>query len=148
MSNEKGTPVAGAHRRGRRSYGSGSLFTRTDTAGRVTWYGKWYVAAGEQVKRKIGPKRVEGSRDGLTRAQAEAELRRLIAETPARRASGERLLLAEVAPRYIAHLEQKAARKPRSSPSVAPSTCGSCQRSVTRPSTKFAARTSRTLCGA
>ena len=40
---------------------------------------------GRQVKRKLGPKRASGTRDGLTRAQAERELRRLmdeIAEEP------------------------------------------------------------------
>lgn len=56
----------------RRSYGTGSLFTA-----RGKWYGKWRVGD-QQVRRAIGPKRQPGSRDGLTRKQAEAELRRLI----------------------------------------------------------------------
>jgi hypothetical protein len=66
----------------RRSYGSGSLFVRRDARGRETWYGKWY-SGGRRVKRKGGPKRQSGSRDGLTRAQAERELhRRMESERP------------------------------------------------------------------
>ena len=59
----------------RRSYGTGQLFVHTDTAGRESWYGRWYIGP-KRIKRRIGPKREPGSRDGLTRAQAEAELRR------------------------------------------------------------------------
>src|SRR5205085_6890225 len=47
----------------RRSYGAGQLYTRRDGNGRETWYGRWYVA-GRRIKRKIGPKRVPGSREG------------------------------------------------------------------------------------
>jgi hypothetical protein len=61
----------------RRSYGTGSLYERTDSTGCVVWYGKWR-SDGVQSKRRIGAKRVERSRDGLTRVQAEAELRRLM----------------------------------------------------------------------
>lgn len=60
----------------RRSYGSGSLFVRCDAAGQEAWYGKWY-SGGRRVKRKIGPKRQRGSREGMTRAQAERECRQL-----------------------------------------------------------------------
>jgi hypothetical protein len=59
----------------RRSYGTGSLYFRTDTAGRETWYGHCR-ANGRQINRRIGPTRVDAGRDGLTRTQAEAELRR------------------------------------------------------------------------
>jgi hypothetical protein len=48
-----------------------------DGDGRETWYGKWRVGS-TQVKRRIGPKRVAGTHEGLTRTQVEAELRRLI----------------------------------------------------------------------
>ena len=61
----------------KRSYGSGSLYTVTDAAGGETWYGKWR-ANGRQIKRKIGPVRTPGTRQGLTRAQAEAELRNMV----------------------------------------------------------------------
>ena len=67
----------------KRSYGTGSLFTA-----RGKWYGKWRTG-GNQVRRAIGPKRQPGSRDGLTRKQAEAELRRLMETTrPAPRTNG------------------------------------------------------------
>jgi Phage integrase central domain len=44
------------------------------------WMGKWYVR-GKPVKRSIGPVRQPGSREGLTKTQAEAKLRDLISET-------------------------------------------------------------------
>ena len=90
----------------RRSYGTGSLYVRADSSGRETWYGHWR-ANGRQVKRRIGDKRATGSRDGLTRAQAEGELRRLIAETQVARRAGERLTVDEVAARYVAYAERR-----------------------------------------
>src|SRR5688500_3985696 len=86
----------------RRSYGSGSLYVREDANGRKTWYGKWR-ANGRQIKRKVGPKRADGSREGLTRPQAEAELRRLMGETEARSTVGERLTVQEAARHYLTH---------------------------------------------
>ncbi len=68
------TPSSTAARRPR---GTGSLFVKRDGAGRETWYGKWRVGDA-QVKRRIGLRRVASTREGLTRAQAEAELRRLM----------------------------------------------------------------------
>ena len=54
----------------RRPRGSGQLLVRYGS-----YYGKW--AAGEQrVQRKLGPVRSPGTREGLTRSQAERELRR------------------------------------------------------------------------
>jgi integrase len=61
----------------RRSYGTGSLLVRRDAQGRESWYGRWR-ADGRRLQRLIGPKRHSGRRDGLTRAQAERELARLI----------------------------------------------------------------------
>jgi integrase len=90
----------------RRSYGTGTLIEREDSAGRLTYYGKWR-SNGRQLKRRIGPKRAPGARDGFTRAQAEKKLRDLMAETPATRPTAERLTLAEVAPRYLRHLQAK-----------------------------------------
>ena len=46
----------------RRDYGSGSLYQRAGS-----WYGRWW-ADGARVKRKLGPVRPPGTRDGLTRA--------------------------------------------------------------------------------
>jgi len=91
---------------GKRSYGSGSLYIRTDSAGIESWYGKWRTG-GRQVKRRIGARRAEGSRSGLTRSQAEAELRRLISEVQARPQAGEALTVGEVAARYIAQAERR-----------------------------------------
>jgi len=89
----------------RRSYGTGALFERTDSAGRVTWYGKWRDN-GTQVKRRIGPKRVEGSREGLTRRAAEAELRRLIGEVKPVVPATEAPTIDEVGRRYMTYLER------------------------------------------
>lgn len=61
----------------RRPRGTGGLLVKRDSSGRETWYGKWRVGT-VQVKRRVGPKRIPSTRDGLTRTQAEAELRRLI----------------------------------------------------------------------
>ncbi len=67
---------------------------------------------GRQVKRRLGPMRVEGSRDGLTRSQAEAELRRLIAETkPARMTTDDALTIVELGRRYLAGLERQSLKK-------------------------------------
>jgi len=55
----------------RRSSGTGSLYERTDSTGRVVWYGKCR-SDGVQLKRRIGAKRVEGSRDGLTRVHRDS----------------------------------------------------------------------------
>jgi hypothetical protein len=63
-----------------RSYGTGSRFVRVDASGGEAWYGQWRLN-GRQIKRKIGPKRSRGSAEGLTKAQAETELRRLVALT-------------------------------------------------------------------
>jgi hypothetical protein len=69
---------------------------------------------GRQVKRRVGPMRVEGSRDGLTRSQAEAELRRLIAETKATpMTAGDALTMGDLGRRYLANLERQSARRPR-----------------------------------
>jgi integrase len=94
----------------RRSYGTGSLYVRVDARGRESWYGRWRVG-GRRVKRRLGPKRADGARDGLTRPQAEARLRTLRAETPGGPARGRRVTFAEAAAAYVRHLEAKG-RKP------------------------------------
>jgi len=74
-----------------RSYGTGSLFVRADAAGRESWYGQW--RAGDAVlKRRLGDTRRPGERRGMTKAQAEAELRPRIEASvrPPRRRSGPR----------------------------------------------------------
>jgi integrase len=87
----------------RRSYGSGRVYVRTDSVGRETYYGSWWVN-GRRVNRRLGAKRARGSREGLTAAQAEAELRRLIREVAPSGASIDRLNVGEVGRRYCAHL--------------------------------------------
>lgn len=97
----RGSRVAEAE--GRRSYGTGSLYVRADANGRESWYGRWWVG-GKRVKRKIGQKRRAGSREGLTRSQAEAELRRRI-ENERPRPERQDVTVGEAGERMIRHLE-------------------------------------------
>jgi len=86
----------------KRSYGTGALRIRRDARGRETWYGQWR-AGGSLVKRKIGPKRGVGTTSGLTKTQAERELRKLIdahVSGPPR----ERRTVADVGATYLEHL--------------------------------------------
>ena len=59
----------------KRAYGSGRLYVRTYSDGAEAWYGTWWVGV-TRVKRKLGPKRRNATADGMTRSQAERELRR------------------------------------------------------------------------
>jgi integrase len=87
---------------GRRSYGTGSLYVYKDRTGAESWYARWWDD-GRRVKRRVGPKRRPGSRDGLTRGQAERELRRLIErEQPA---TGARIDIETAGARLVSHLE-------------------------------------------
>lgn len=95
----------------RRSYGTGSLFARRDAAGQETWYAQ-FRSGGRLVKRALGRKRAPGTRDGLTRSQAEAALRRLVDELAAAPPPAERLTVGQVGERYIHHLEVVMQRKP------------------------------------
>ena len=90
----------------RRPHGTGGLTVRVDAAGRESWYGKWR-SEGRQVKRRLGPKRAAGARDGLTRSQAEAEMRKLIESTTARPVIGNALTLRDVAERYLVQAERR-----------------------------------------
>ena len=73
----------------KRAYGSGSVIELSGA-----FYGKWRIN-GRQVMRKLGPRRRPGTRDGLTRSQAEARLRQLMAQTVVP-ASPERLTFEQV----------------------------------------------------
>jgi integrase len=90
----------------RRGYGSGSLTTRAAADGSETWYGLWW-SNGRRRKRRIGPKRAPGTRDGLTRTQAETELRRLMGETAPAPPKGGAITLRDLARRYLAHAERR-----------------------------------------
>lgn len=56
----------------RRNYGTGSLRQVGQS-----WIGSWYRPDGQRIKRKIGSVRPLGTREGLTKAQAESEFARL-----------------------------------------------------------------------
>jgi integrase len=97
----------------RRSWGTGSLYTRTSTTGVETWYGRWR-AGGEQRGSRIGLKRVPATKKGLTRAQAEKELRRLMKaseDAPKRAPVGERLSIEELGERYVADMERRGRKR-------------------------------------
>jgi integrase len=79
----------------RRSYGTGSIYVKAGS-----WYGRWWVGD-RRVKRKLGPVRQPGSRDGLTKAQAERELRRRMESEPLSAPTGGRLTLTEAGERLI-----------------------------------------------
>lgn len=63
---------------GRRSYGTGQLYTRTNAAGVESWYGKWRVD-GRRVNRMLGERRGPRSPQGMTSKQAEVALREAMA---------------------------------------------------------------------
>ncbi|MQA91394.1 MAG: tyrosine-type recombinase/integrase [Gemmatimonas sp.] len=92
----------------RRSYGSGRLWSVKRKKGEV-WYASWW-AGPVRVKRKLGPKRGPGSSDGLTRAEAERELRRRV-ERDVVVAKPKRRTLEQAGEEYIDHLETVMERK-------------------------------------
>jgi hypothetical protein len=85
----------------RRAYGTGSLYTRTSSAGIETYYGRWR-SGDQQHGSRIGPVRVKGTRNGLTKTQAEKALGKLMSNTPEQKAApGERLSIEELGERYV-----------------------------------------------
>lgn len=56
----------------KRAYGTGHLYEKSGA-----YYGRWRTLDGRQLNRKVGRIRRPGESDGLTRPQAERELRRL-----------------------------------------------------------------------
>jgi integrase len=93
----------------RRPRGTGSLYI-VNHRGRRLWYGKWWCA-GRQVKRCFGPVLEPGGQVGLTRAQAEARLRRELTQSAAARPLAERLTLMEAGERYLRHVDEFRGRK-------------------------------------
>lgn len=77
--------------------------------GRESWYGSWW-AGPVRVKRKIGPKRSPGTTSGLTRVQAERELRRRM-DRDVVVPTAERRTLAQAGDEYLDHLETVMERK-------------------------------------
>jgi integrase len=94
----------------RRPRGTGHLIVRTDAAGREAWFGKWRHGD-RQVMRKLGGKRAPGSKIGLTRVQAEAELRRQIEATRHERQVVERVDVGEAGKRLLLHLETRGLKR-------------------------------------
>jgi hypothetical protein len=66
--------------------------------------GRWHVD-GKRVKRKLGPVRPAGTREGLTRAQAERELRRTMSAHEVLPAVAERVTVTQAGERLIRHPE-------------------------------------------
>jgi len=62
----------------KRSYGTGSLYQKHDD-----WYGRWRTPSG-RANRRVGPVRKPGTREGLTRTEAERKLQAMIDEEEAR----------------------------------------------------------------
>lgn len=85
----------------RRTYGTGSL--------RVVG-GSWYGPDGRRIKRKVGPARTPGERDGLTRPQAEKELRR-IRDAEAGTIAAPRVTMGEAGEQLSMSLEVKGRKK-------------------------------------
>src|SRR4051794_30559570 len=96
------------HRNGttKRAAGTGAILVHKAKNGSETYYGQ-FRHDGRLVKRKLGLKRAPGTRDGLTRPQAERQLRRLMDDHEARPAVAERLTVEQAGQRLIAHLTAK-----------------------------------------
>jgi integrase len=91
----------------RRAYGTGTL--------RVvggSWLASWYAPDGRRVQRKVGAVRTEGRADGLTKAQAERELRRLREiESPRSTSSSQRVTMTQAGEELCRRLELKGRKK-------------------------------------
>ncbi len=77
MASPVGPSPAFAATKARRSHGSGSLHFQTRSDGRQFWYGRWYSGS-RRLNRRIGLKRRRGNGSGLTKTEAEVELRRMM----------------------------------------------------------------------
>lgn len=97
--------MSAATNKPRRAYGSGSLVIHTCADGQEVWYGRWYAGNDKRASRRIGPKRRRGTGKGLTRTEADAELRRMMLSERAPR-PGSPLPLAAAAEQMLRHLEE------------------------------------------
>ena len=57
----------------KRSHGSGHLYVKWGS-----YYGRWRGVDGRLINKRIGKVRKRGEKDGITRADAERALRRLV----------------------------------------------------------------------
>jgi integrase len=83
----------------RRPHGTGTLYQKAGA-----WYGRWLVGE-RRMNRRLGPVRTPGTREGLTRPQAERELRRRMEQEQAIALTTQRLTVEEAGERLIDHLE-------------------------------------------
>jgi hypothetical protein len=83
----------------RRPDGTGSLVIR-----RGSYYGQWR-AGGRQVMHKLGAVRQPGTRDELTRTQAEGQLRQRMGQETIVIARHNRMTVERAGERYLHHLE-------------------------------------------
>jgi integrase len=97
-------------RKPRRARGTGSIVKRRQRSGAVVLWGKFAVH-GEQRWVKLGIERQPGSKLGLTKAQAEAELRRAFEAASLEQPIRERLDIKEAGERYIDRLESLGRKK-------------------------------------
>jgi integrase len=100
-----GSRRAPSSSKARRGYGTGSL----RIIGR-SWIGSWYGPDGRKIRRKVGPARTPGERDGLTKAQAEERFRKMRnADRP--RPAGERVTMQEAGEELGRRLEMRGRKK-------------------------------------
>lgn len=93
----------------RRSNGTGTLHIQTCVNGRQFWYGRWY-AGHRRLNRRIGLKRKRGTGRGMTKVEAEAELRRMmLADRPPQ--LGDKITFATAAELMLRELDE-IGRKP------------------------------------
>ena len=92
----------------RRSYGTGQLYTKHGA-----YYGRWRTSDGRKLNRRLGSVRLPGSRDGLTRSEAERRFRRLQQEEERRPrvVTDERVTVTQAADSLRRKLALEGARK-------------------------------------
>lgn len=91
---------------GRRSYGTGSLKLENGV-----WYGRWWTPAGSYANRRVGPARRSGTREGLTKTQAERKLREMMDGDGARIATDPVRTIAHVGQLHAAKLTGKGRKR-------------------------------------
>jgi integrase len=90
----------------RRNYGTGSLRQVGQS-----WIGSWYALDGRRFKRRIGPVRTPGTRDGMTKAQAESEFARVREAEAIVAATARRVTMAEAGAELSKVLELRGRKK-------------------------------------
>ena len=94
----------------RRPRGTVSLLIRRDLSGGEIWYGKWR-AGDDQIKRRIGRKHDVATGEGLTRTEAEAQLRALMGTVRLQGNGGGRVTVGEAGQLLLERLETKGRRR-------------------------------------